>query len=381
MGKRRDFLIDMQEWLGKQSKSSLISLGFILVLFVGGVDYLTGTELSVSIFYLLPISLAVWFINRRAGVFLSIVSCAVELGTDIVAGPTYSHPFIAYWNNAVHLGFFLIIVFILSALKMEYEKTMKLNVDLLQTLVVLKRTQDELERKAQDLVRSNTELEHFAYVAAHDLKEPLIVAGGYINRLSRISKDKLDPNANSYIRHTSDAITRMEALINALLAYARVGTKAKDLRPIDYNNMVECATTNLQVEIERRRAIVTHDQLPTTLGDHIQMVQLFQNLISNGIKFQRQEPPRVHISTERKEGEWVISVCDNGVGIDPKHVNCIFDIFQRVHSSSEYPGNGIGLAICKKIVENYGGRIWVESTPGKGSTFKFTIPIKDTVAL
>jgi light-regulated signal transduction histidine kinase (bacteriophytochrome) len=279
------------------------------------------------------------------------------------------------------LGFFLIIVLISFALKIEYEKTLKLNADLQQTLGQLKRTQDELKRKAQDLARSNTELEQFAYVAAHDLRQPLIVAGGYINRLSRIYKDKLAPDAGRFIRSISDAITRMEALINALLGYARVGTKTEDLKLIDYNDTVECATTNLQVEIEKSRAIVTHDQLPTILADHIQIVQLFQNLISNSIKFQREEPPRVHISAEHKEKEWVISICDNGIGIDPKHINCIFDIFQRAHNSSEYPGNGIGLAICKKIVETHGGRIWVESTPGKGSTFKFTIPIKDTVAV
>jgi signal transduction histidine kinase len=381
MGGKQDFLRNMQGWLGKQSKPLLITLSLILVLLVGVADFVTGTELRVSIFYLLPISLAAWFINRRTGFFLSIFSSWVELGTDIIAGYTYSHPIIVYWNAAVHFGFFLIIVFILSALKMEYEKTIKLNVDLQQTLVDLKRTQDELERKAKDLVRSNTELEQFAYVAAHDLRQPLVVVGGYINRLRRICKDKLDPDADSLIRYASDATTRMEALINALLAYARVGTKTKDLKLIDYNDMVECATTNLQAEIERSRAIVTHDQLPTTLGDNIQVVQLFQNLISNSIKFRREKPPRVHISTEHREKEWVISIYDNGIGIDPKHLNCIFDIFQRAHSSAEHPGNGIGLAICKKIVENHGGRIWVESTQGKGSTFKFTIPIKDTVAI
>jgi light-regulated signal transduction histidine kinase (bacteriophytochrome) len=273
------------------------------------------------------------------------------------------------------MGFFFTIVFILSALKIEYGKIVKLNIDLQDTLSDLKKTKDQLERKSQDLTRSNAELEQFAYVAAHDLKQPLIVAGGYINRLRRLCKDKLDPDADTSIKYALDAITRMEALINALLAYARVGTKARDLKLADCNDIVECATTNLQVEIEKNRAIVTHDQLPTLLADHIQIIQLFQNLIGNGIKFRRKEPPRVHISAEHKEKEWVISICDNGMGIDPKHSTSIFDIFQRLHDSSKYPGNGIGLATCKKIVENHGGRIWVESAPGKGSTFKFAIPI------
>ena len=247
-------------------------------------------------------------------------------------------------------------------------------------LVELKRTQDELERKAQDLARSNIELEQFAYVAAHDLKGPLIVAGGYINRLRGLYKDKLDRDANRFIENALDGITRMEVLINALLAYARVGTSPKDLKLTNFDEVFEYAATNLQVEMKESGAIVTHDQLPTVLADDIQIIQLFQNLIGNSIKFRREEPPRIHVSAEQKDKEWVFSLCDNGIGIDPKYVNSIFDIFQRVHSSSEYPGNGIGLAICKKIVEKHGGRIWVESKPREGSRFYFTIPVKDATA-
>ena len=371
-----NLLADANGYISRQPKPFLIISGLILVFWVGFVDYVTGSELNVSIFYLIPISLSVFFVNRRAGLFLAMASAAVSLAADLMAGHNYSHPMIIYWNSAVQLGFFLIIVFILSALKNKYEKIGKLNIDLQDTLVEIKKTQGELEKKGQDLARSNAELEQFAYVAAHDLKQPLIVAGGYINRLRRLCKDKLDSNAERFIGYASDAINRMEALINALLAYARVGTKAKDLKAIDYNEVLERATTNLQVEIEKSRAIVTHDQLPILLADHIQLIQLFQNLIDNGIKFRREEPPHVHVSAEHKEKEWVISICDNGIGIDPKHSTCIFDIFQRVHDSSEYSGNGIGLATCRKIVENHGGRIWVESEPGKGSKFYFTIPIK-----
>ena len=372
----KNLFADARGYLSQRSKPFLILLAFILVLLVGGVDYLTGAELSISIFYLIPISLSVLFVNRRLGVFLSVFSSAVGLTTDFMVGHPYSHPIIIYWNNAIQMGFFLIIVFILSALKMEYGKIVKLNIDLQDTLSDLKKTQDELQRRSQDLARSNAELEQFAYVAAHDLKQPLIVAGGYINRLRRLYKDKLNPDADRYIGYALDAINRMEALINALLAYARVAKKAKDLKVTDYNEIVECAITNLRVEIEKSRAIVTHDQLPTLLADHIQMIQLFQNLIGNSIKFRREEPPHVHISAEHKEIEWVISICDNGIGIDPKHSTSIFDIFQRLHDGSKYPGNGIGLATCKKIVGNHGGRIWVESSPGKGSTFKFAIPIR-----
>ena len=372
---------DANGYLSRQPKPFLIILGSILVLLVGFVDYLTGTELSISIFYLLPICLAAWFLNKTAAVYLSIVSSAVGLLTDIMAGHPYSHPIIVFWNNAVQFGFFIIIVFIFSVLKVEYEKALNLNNDLQHTLVELKKTQDELERKAQDLLRSNMELEQFAYVAAHDLKGPLIVAGGYINRLQTLYKDNLGPDANRLIRYVRDGHTRMEALINALLAYARVGTKAMELKLANSNDLVKLATKNLQVEIEKSYAIVTHDQLPTLLVDNIQIVQLFQNLIGNGIKFRREEPPHVHISAKQKGKEWVFSVSDNGIGIESKSLNCIFNIFQRLHSSSEYQGNGIGLATCKKIVECHGGQIWVESNPGRGSTFKFTIPIKDTITI
>jgi signal transduction histidine kinase len=372
----RNLLEEINGYFTRQSKPFLITSGFTLVLLVAAMDYITGAELSVSIFYLIPISLSVLFVNRRVGVLLSVLSSAVGLITDFMVGHPYSHPIIVYWNNAIQMGFFLTIVFILSALKIEYGKIVKLNIDLQDTLSDLKKTQDELERKSQDLTRSNAELEQFAYVAAHDLKQPLIVAGGYINRLRRHYKDKAEPDAERFIGYVLDAIVRMEALINALLAYARVGAKARDLKLTDCNDIVECATTNLQVEIEKSSAMVTHDQLPTLLADDIQIIQLFQNLIGNGIKFRREEPPRVHISAEQKEKEWVISICDNGIGIDPKHSTSIFDIFQRLHESSKYSGNGIGLATCKKIVENHGGRIWVESSPGKGSTFKVAIPIR-----
>ena len=368
-----------EEYFGRQPKPLSIIFGFALVLLVGVVDYFTGTELSISIFYLLPIFVMTWFVNRRAGMFLSLVSSFVELATDILAGHTYSHPVFVYWNNAVHLGFFLTLVFILSALKKEYEKTMGLNANLQNSLVELKRTQDELERKAQDLVRSNKELEQFAYVAAHDLKGPVIAAEGNINRLHRLFKDRLGPDADRLIGYVKDGLARMETLINALLAYARAGTKARELKLTNCNDLVELATTNLRAEIEKSCAIVTQEELPTLLVDHIQMVQLFQNLIGNGIKFRREELPRVHISAQQEGREWVFSVSDNGIGIEPKSINCIFGFFQRLHSSFEYPGNGIGLAICKKIVENHEGRIWVESVPGRGTVFYFTIPIEDEI--
>jgi chemotaxis family two-component system sensor kinase Cph1 len=166
----------------------------------------------------------------------------------------------------------------------------------------------------------------------------------------------------------------MEALINSLLTYARVGPKTKNLKLINCNDIIHRATVNLQREIERTGAVITSDELPTLWADDIQFSQLFQNLIGNGIKFCRETYPSVHISASQTKTEWIFTVRDNGVGIDPKDMSRIFEMFQRLQNSSEYQGHGIGLAICKKIVENHGGRIWVNSEPGKGSTFHFSIP-------
>jgi signal transduction histidine kinase len=377
MGEKGDLFAYLYDYLRRQSKIFLTTSALVLVLLIGIADYITGIELKISLFYLLPISLVTWFVNRRAGFSLSIVTSAVAFITDLAAGQTYSHPAILYWNVVMELGSFLIIVFILAELKIGYEKAIKLNGDLQDTLIELKKTQDALDLKARELTCSNVELERFAYTAAHDLKGPLMTAGGYLNRLRRLYKDKLDLKADRLIEYSLDGMNRMEALINALLSYATAHTKSNQLKRIRFEEIVELATANLQAEIEENHAMITHDRLPTMLADDIEMVRLFQNLISNGIKFRREEPPHVHISAAEKGKECVFSIRDNGIGIEAKDVNGIFDIFKRLHGSSDYQGNGIGLATCKKIVECHGGNIWVESEPGRGSKFHFTIPINE----
>ncbi len=353
--------------LKRQSSTFLITLGLLLILVIGIVDYLTGTELSISIFYVLPISLVAWSANRRTAIFLSVLSFAIGLVTDLAAGHRYSNPVFVYWNNLVQLGFFIILVAVLSALRAEYEATVRVNAE-------LKRAQRDLERKTQDLSRSNRELEHFAYVAAHDLRGPLVMAGGCIHRLKRVCAEKLDGSAERLIGYALDAMTHMEALINSLLTYARVGPKTKNLKLTNCNDIIHRATASLQREIERTGAVITSDELPTLWADDTQFSQLFQNLIGNGIKFCRETSPSVHVSASQAGSEWIFTVRDNGVGIDLKDMNRIFEMFQRLQNSSEYEGHGIGLAICKKIVENHGGRIWVISEPGRGSTFHFSIP-------
>jgi light-regulated signal transduction histidine kinase (bacteriophytochrome) len=226
----------------------------------------------------------------------------------------------------------------------------------------------------KELEKSNKELENFAYVVSHDLQEPLRMISTYLQLLGIRYKGKLDSDADEFIGFAVDGATRMHALIDGLLMYSRVSTGEKMFEPIDSKKVLDLALENLQVAIEETSAIVTHDPLPTVMADDLQIGQLYQNLIGNAIKFHGEEPPRVHVSAEQKENEWLFSVRDNGIGIDSKYGESIFTVFQRLHKKSEYPGTGLGLAISKKIVERHGGRIWVESKPGEGSTFYFTIP-------
>jgi len=234
----------------------------------------------------------------------------------------------------------------------------------------------KLEESINELARSNTDLQQFAYAASHDLQEPLHVVAGFVKLLEKRYKHKLDTTAQEFIGFTIDGVERMQQLIKDLLEYSRVGTKGLNLKPTDCSFIIEESISNLRAAIEETGALVTHDELPTLIVDASQMTRLFQNLIGNAIKFHGGQPLRVHVSAERKIDEWVFSVRDTGIGIDPKQTERIFVIFQRLHTREEYPGTGLGLAICKRIVERHGGRIWAESEPGKGSTFYFTIPYR-----
>lgn len=246
-----------------------------------------------------------------------------------------------------------------------------------QLSVVIERKELEqmLVTQMHELARSNAELQEFAKIAAHDLQEPLRSLRGFVDLISRRYKEKLDDDADRFLGFMEDAILRMEGLIQGVLEHSRIREEKRSFQSTDLNGVVKEVLNNLQVAIEQNNAAVTYEHLPTVHADPLQLVQLFQNLISNAIKFRFPDrPPEIRISARRQDGEWVVTVRDNGLGIEERYLKKIFGMFSRLHSKSDYPGTGIGLAICKKIVEYHGGTIWVHSELGKGSAFCFTLP-------
>jgi light-regulated signal transduction histidine kinase (bacteriophytochrome) len=237
-----------------------------------------------------------------------------------------------------------------------------------------KQVEEALKAQTDNLARSNDELDRFACVASHDLQEPLRMVTRFTQLLSERYSGELDETARDYIHFAKDGATRMQEMVRNLLEYARVNSKDIELRPTDCRAVVSSVLQDLRAAIEESGALVEADPLPVVTADPVRLGQLFQNLIGNAIKFRGQAAPRVRISAADTRVDWLFSVRDNGIGIDPRQAGRVFEIYQRLHTNTEYPGAGIGLAICKKVVERHGGRIWVESQPGAGSTFFFTLP-------
>lgn len=252
-------------------------------------------------------------------------------------------------------------------------------ITIIRDITEQKHAEEQLNRQAKGLKRSNMELEQFAYIASHDLQEPLRMVSCYVKLLAKRFSEAKDINdvtnddINEFIFFTLDGAKRMQQLINDLLEFSRVQTHGKEFKKIDSEIIIRHAIDNLHLTMSESNATVTHDSMPVIFADKSQLVQLFQNLIGNGIKYHGEAPPRIHISAKKGKRDWIFSVSDNGIGIDPEHYERIFIIFQRLHTKDEYTGTGIGLALCRRIVERHHGKIWVESVKGKGSTFYFTI--------
>jgi light-regulated signal transduction histidine kinase (bacteriophytochrome) len=237
-----------------------------------------------------------------------------------------------------------------------------------------KLAENELRQTAAELARSNAELEQFAYVASHDLQEPLRAVASTIQLLQRRYAGQLDAKADEFIKHAVEGAARMQTLIHDLLNFSRVGTRGQPAQPTGATAALTRALANLTAAVRESEAVISHDPLPTVLADPTQLTQLFQNLLANAMKFRGDKTPAIHIGAEQQNGDWLFAVRDNGIGMEAQYFERIFVVFQRLHTRREYQGTGIGLAICKKIVERHSGRIWVESEPGQGSTFYFTLP-------
>ncbi|MFX0148670.1 MAG: ATP-binding protein [Candidatus Hodarchaeota archaeon] len=333
----------------------LVIVSFILIYYI---EFILRTTLLIAHFFYFPSILScIWW--KKRGLVVPIFLTILLITIHSIALENFFNPDLV--NNLLR-GFSLILVSIVVAYLSEkiFKKEIELN-DIIN-----------------DLKRSNEDLQQFAYVASHDLQEPLRAITSFSQLLEDKFGDKLDQDGKDFISFITDGAKKMNTLIKDLLTYSRITTHAKPPKLIDLEIILKEAIFNLHESIKESSAIITYDKMPTLEVDKTQFLQLFQNLISNSIKFRREEPPRIHISAKLSNKDWIFSVKDNGIGIEAKYFDRIYNIFYRLHTKEEYPGTGIGLPICKKIVNRYGGKIWVNSEIGKGSTFFFNIPIKKT---
>jgi light-regulated signal transduction histidine kinase (bacteriophytochrome) len=257
----------------------------------------------------------------------------------------------------------------------EKTKVELANRELLSEIGERAQAEAALRRKTTELARSNSELEQFAYVASHDLQEPLRMVSSYVQLFEKKYRNQVDEKADKYIAYAVEGAKRMQTLIAGLLEYSRVGREEVPPQSVSLEKVLDLALLNLSPALQDNQALISRDPLPTVMGHPALLAQVFQNLLANAEKFRRPGVrPEVHVSAVRESGEWVVGVQDNGIGIDAEFFDRIFVIFQRLHTRAEYPGTGIGLSICKKVIERHGGRIWVESQPGQGAHFRFSLP-------
>ncbi|MDD5435845.1 MAG: ATP-binding protein [Nitrospira sp.] len=353
----------------KETKiNQAVIFGIILTIGIFILDLLTPLGVAAAIPYIAVILLSFRFPERRhiliAGVIVSILTV---LGFFL--SPSGERLSIVIANRFLALFSIWAGVIFVSRYRSSIEV-------INESRESLRKEKETVQLYAEELKRSNAELEQFAYVASHDLQEPLRMVASFTQLLAKRYKDKLDADAHEFISFAVDGANRMQRLINDLLSYSRIETRGKPFGETDFEEILGHARINLQIAIERSSTLITNDSLPVVSADTTQMLRLIQNLIDNAIKFSGDKPPSIHISAEKRDNEYLFSVKDNGIGIDPQFKERIFVIFQRLHSKEEYPGTGIGLAICKRIVERHKGRIWIESEPGNGSVFYFTLPVK-----
>lgn len=332
---------------------TLIIISCVLVYYF---EIILETTLLVAHFFYFPSILAcLWW--KRKGL---TVPCFLAVILILIHNIQNQNFFSPNTLNDFSRGILLILVGIVVALLSEQ----------------ISKREIELNNIIEDLRRSNEDLQQFAYVASHDLQEPLRAIISFSQLLEEKYLDMLNKDGKEFIFFITDGAKKMNILIKDLLAYSRITTHAEPPLLYDLEDIIKDALYNLQEAIKESGAVITYDKMPILKVDKTQFLQLFQNFISNAIKFRRDVPPIIHIGVVEKTNEWLFSIKDNGIGIESKYFDRLYNIFYRLHTKEEYPGTGIGLPICKKIVQRYGGKVWVESEVGKGTTFYFTIPIK-----
>ena len=338
---------------------------------LNGSLVLLRAVLLISFCLLIALGVLIWMALRRW-----VTSPLADFGAEVdtVESGDLSHP--VSMNDAP------------AEIRLLAEQVDRMRLRIVQEFAMAGQARDDAQRaravveeQALDLQRSNTELEQFAYVASHDLQEPLRKVASFCQLLERRYKGQLDERGEQYIEFAVDGAKRMQQLINDLLAFSRVGKLAVDFTPVNLGDALAQAQRQLATILDETGATVTHDDLPTINGEGTLLVQLFQNLVGNGVKFLGDEPPRVHIGVRRDGGMWELSCSDNGIGIEPQYADKIFVIFQRLHARDVYDGTGIGLAMCKKIVEYHGGRIWLDTAATRGAVFHWTLPVAGSASV
>ncbi len=389
----------MMEFLSQLFRSDLVPHGYCLAWKPEIVWlHVVSDALITAAYYSIPVTLA-WFVRRRRDlpfpwIFLFFAVFIFACGTThlmaiwtIWEGAYGLEGVVKALTAAVSVVTALLLVPLTpkalalrspreleelnSALEREIRERKRAEQKLSATLAGL---EQRVEQRTAELAKRNAELERFACVASHDLQEPLRVVSGYVHLLAKRHGNQLDAEAVEFITFATNAVKRMQELIDDLLTYSRVGRGLADPEAVDTEECVEYSLQNLRRTIEDAQARIVRGPLPHVPGARSELTQLFQNLIGNAVKYRGDRPPRIEINARADGQFWLFSVRDNGIGIEPQYYERIFDLFQRLHHSDEYQGTGIGLALCKKIVEQYGGRIWVESEPEQGSTFLFTLP-------
>ncbi|MFX1551583.1 MAG: ATP-binding protein [Promethearchaeota archaeon] len=331
----------------------LLILLIISIVLIYYFDVILRTSILVAHFFYFPSILAcLWW--KKKGLIIPVVLAVILVLFNLVPEEEFFN--LETLNNILRAVSLIIVGIVVSVLSEHISKR-----------------EIEFNEIMEDLKRSNEDLQQFAYVASHDLQEPLRAIVSFSQLFEEKYKDKVDKNGAEFIHFVTDGAKKMNTLIKDLLSYSRITTHAQPSKLTNLEKILKEAIFNLQEAIKESSAVITHDKMPILKVDKTQFIQLFQNLLSNAIKFRRQEPPKIHVGVKQINDEWLFSVKDNGIGIESKFFDKLFNIFYRLHTKEEYPGTGIGLPICKKIVQRYGGKIWVESEFGKGSTFYFTI--------